>query len=277
MNLDQVTLIGDAFDHSEGVAYFDGCWYAGGEAGQIWQIDAKANIAQVAAVPGMVLGLALDGDGKIYACDAGSRTVWQIDGPNVRAFCRGTPERPMVNPNWGVFGPTGEYWVSDSGHWQGNDGVIYRIDAKGTVTVWFSDACHFPNGMALHPDGVHLYVVESTLPGISRVRIGSDGAPLDYQVVLRLERTVPDGIAFDQQGGLYIGYYRPDRIDYWAGAGRPEIFLDDWQGTVVAAPTNVAFGGHDYRDLLLASLGRWSLGKVLVDIPGAPLNYPRSR
>jgi len=229
----------------------------------------------VATVPGMVLGIALDGDGKIYACDSGSRAVWQIDGPHLRPFCRGTVTQPRINPNWGLFGPGGDYWVSDSGHWQANDGVVYHVDAKGMTTVWLRQASHFPNGMALHPVGIHLYIVESTLSGISRVRIGPDGAPLDYEVVLRLERTVPDGIAFDQQGGLYIGYYRPDRIDYWTGTGTPEGLLDDWQGRVLASPTNFAFWGGDYRDLLFASLGRWSLGKVRVDIPGAPLSYPR--
>ncbi len=44
MELAQVTLIGDAFDHSEAVAYFDGCWYAGGEGGQIWRIDSEGAI-----------------------------------------------------------------------------------------------------------------------------------------------------------------------------------------------------------------------------------------
>jgi len=90
-----------------------------------------------------------------------------------------------------VFGPEGDYWVSDSGHWQGRDGVIYRVRPNGERRVWFDGAREFPNGMALHPDGEHLYIVESTLPGISRVRIASDGEAYDYTVGLPLPRTVP--------------------------------------------------------------------------------------
>ncbi len=86
-----------------------------------------------------------------------------------------------------------------------------------------------------------------------------------------------DGIAFDIQGGLYIGYYRPDRIDYWIGHGDPMCFLEDWQGTVLAAPTNLAFGGEDGKDLVFASFARWSLGQTRVAVPGSPLYYPTTR
>lgn len=276
IDLDTIEILGDELDHPEGVAYWDGAWYAGGEAGQVWRVGPDGRMAQVAALPGFLLGIALDGDGRIYACDTKSRVVWQVSADGHRIFSQGTSARPMVNPNWGVFSSTGIYYVSDSGHWKRNDGVVYRVDGvRGGTEVWLEHARHFPNGLALHPDGEHLYIVESTLPGISRVRIAPTGEPRDYAVVLRLERTVPDGIAFDRDGGLYIGYYRPDRIDYWPGHGSAEVFAEDWQGTVISAPTNLAFGGADGRDLVFASLGRWSLGRVRAPAPGAPLWHPR--
>lgn len=270
----QAVRLMEGFDHPEGLAYFDGCWYVGGEAGQLWRIPEGGCADQVATVPGMVLGVALDGRGRIYACDAGSGIVWQIDGARRRPYVQGTLKRPLVNPNWGLFSPDGSYWVSDSGHWGRQDGVIYRVSPDGISRVWCTQASRFPNGMALHPNGHDLYVVESTLPGISRVTLGTD-TPQDYQIVLVLPQTVPDGLAFDEQGGLYIGYYRPDRIDYWSGRGDPEPFLSDWQGTIIAAPTNLAFGGPTRTDLWFASFGRWSLGQIDVAVPGMALYYPR--
>ncbi len=59
-DLAMVRLIGEGFDRPEGVAYFNGCWYAGGEAGQIWRIGPDDTVVQVASVSGMVLGVALD-------------------------------------------------------------------------------------------------------------------------------------------------------------------------------------------------------------------------
>jgi gluconolactonase len=52
------------------------------------------------------------------------------------------------------------------------------------------------------------------------------------------------------------------------------IFRDDFQGTDLAAPTNIAFGGTDGRDLFVASLGRWHIARIRVDAPGADLNRP---
>jgi gluconolactonase len=36
----------------------------------------------------------------------------------------------------------------------------------------------------------------------------------------------------------------------------------DPEGTRIARPTNVAFGGPNFDDLYVANLGRWHIGKV---------------
>lgn len=272
-----ITTVVDGLDHPEGVAWGpDGFLYAGGESGQIYKIDTEAQTAQqIASTGGFVLGLALDGNGNIYACDSVRSAVLRITPQGeVTEFSSGTGDRPMQTPNYPVFDQQGSLYVSDSGSWPEGGGCIYRINAGGGTEVWSTDASNFANGMALSADGRHLYVVESVLPGVSRIPIHVDGSGGPLETVVKLPQTVPDGLAFDEEGRLYISCYRPDRIYTYAPDGSLHVFADDFQGTILAGPTNVAFGGQDMSTLFIASLGRWHIGRTQVQVAGARLHYP---
>ena len=76
----QVSVLVDGLDHPEGIAWgLDGYAYAGGEAGQLYRIDIeKREAVQLADTGGFVLGLALDANHNIYACDTGNSAVMKI-------------------------------------------------------------------------------------------------------------------------------------------------------------------------------------------------------
>jgi gluconolactonase len=111
-------------------------------------------------------------------------------------------------------------------------------------------------------------------PRVVRVRIEPDGGAGDIETVVHLPGIVPDGLAFDTEGSLYISCYRPDRIYRLSQQGKLDILAEDYEGTAMAAPTNIAFCGEG-RDIFLgANLGRWHITRYEVDATGAPLNYP---
>ena len=85
---------------------------------------------------------------------------------------------------------------------------------------------------------------------------------------------VPDGLAFDADGALYIGCCRPDRVYRLPASGALEVYLDDFTGEFMTTPTNLAFGGEDLRTLFLAGLAGWSVNAVDVEVPGHPLPRP---
>ena len=271
------TLV-DGLDHPEGVAYgADGFAYAGSEAGDVYRIDLeKAEVRVLGSTGGFLLGLTLDGDNNVYACDIAKKAVLRLTQEGeVSVLSTGTVARPMVNPNYPVFDRFGTLYVSDSGVWPEGGGCIYRIHPDGETTVWTTECSLFTNGLALSLDQKWLYVVESVLPGITRVSINEDGTAGVVELVASMPGTVPDGLAFDEKGRLYVGCYRPDRI-YRIDAGcAPIIVADDYQGTALSAPTNLAFIGPRLDRLLIASLGRWHLSVMEVDVPGQPLNFPR--
>jgi gluconolactonase len=269
------TTLADGLDHSEGVACGPhGEIYAGGEAGQLYAVDANGAVRQTASTGGFLLGLCLDADGNVYACDNGRHEVVRIapDG-SVRTWSNGTPDRPMQTPNYPVFAPDGTLYVSDSGRWNADDGCLFRIGPDGATSLVSKTLTAFPNGLAIDPNGRFLYVVLSQLPGVVRLPL-EGGEP---ELVIALPGNVPDGLAFDEDGALYIACYTPSVI-YRLHGGEPggqlDVLVADWEATAIATPTNIAFCGTDRRQLVVASLSRWHLATTRMDVPGARLFYP---
>jgi len=275
-----LTNVGFAFDHPEAVAWGpDGCAYAGGEAGQLYRfaLDGGA-LEEVARVKGgFLLGLAHDADGNTYACDDRSKCVHRIT-PNgaISTYSGGSATEGMRVPNYPVFDDKGNLYVSDSGTWGARDGFIWKVAPGGKdVEIWDRKASGFTNGMCLSADGRFLYVVESSPPVVSRIAINPDGSAGERSIVVELPRQVPDGIAFDIDGNMYISLYNPNIIYRLSPAGDLITLYDDWEQAMLVAPTNIAFGGSEMRDLIIASVCGWSVHTAKVEVPGLPLRYPK--
>lgn len=272
-----VGSFGEGLDHPECVSCGgDGYAYAGGEAGQIYQIDLNnKEFKEIGNTGGSVGGLAQDADHNIYACSNGG--VWRIapDG-TVSIYTQGSLDEPMITPNYPAFDEDGNLYVSDSGKWKMDNGCIYKVAPGGEASVWCRSLAEFPNGLCLSPDKKFLYVAMSlNPPRVERVRIDAEGFAGAAETVISLPRTVPDGLAFDTDGNLYISCYRPDRIFRLSSKGELEVLAEDEEGTVIAAPTNVAFCG-DKRDIFLgANLGRWHITHYQLKATGVSLHYPK--
>ena len=256
----------DGLDHPEGVAYdpaADVLW-AGGEGGQLYRVTGDA-CEEVARAPGFVLGLAVDGVGRLAVCASSDGSLCGFDGEEVHRLVPG-----LGFPNWPAFAPDGTLYVSDSGDWGADDGRLVRIAADGTVETFSREVPHFTNGCAVTPDGRWLWVVESYVPIVSRFDLETGAR----EEVRTLYGTVLDGIAFTAEGGVLISCYRPDRIYHLDGGGRLEVVAQDPQGTLLAAPTNVCFAGPQLDRVVCANLGRRHLTLMDLGMRGAPLHRP---
>lgn len=262
------TLV-DGLDHPEGVVWDAAARvvYAGGELGQIYRVDLEArSAAEVARAPGFVLGLAVDARGRLALCVSEvepSICVW--DGEAVRVVAGG-----LVFPNYAAFAPDGALYFSDSGRWGRGDGRIYRLDPGGAVEELTRGLPDFPNGCAVSADGRTLWVVQSYDPTVSRVDLATGAV----EHVTRLDGAVPDGVALTADGGLLVSCYRPDRIYHLDGGGSAEVVADDYQGTILGAPTNVCFVGDELDLVVSANLGRWHLTLLDLGLRGLPLHRP---
>jgi sugar lactone lactonase YvrE len=257
--------------HCEGIATApDGALWTGDERGGIYRIDpADGSYDEVAGIGDWALGLCHDAAGRVYVCSYGTGRIVRVDPGTgaVETYCDG-----LGSPNWALFAPDGTLYVSASGteDFDTLDGRVFVVPAGGgTAELLDSTPLNFANGMALAPDGT-LYVVETY--GRPRVSAWRDGG---WQVHAELPGTVPDGLALDAAGGLLVSMFQPNRIvRIPPGGGEPELVLDDWTGSRLLTPTNIAFFGPERRSLAIASLCGWSISAVETPWPGQPLCYP---
>ena len=274
----QVSVLVDGLDHPEGIACGpDGGVYAGGEAGQVYRIDIdRAEFTEFANTGGFVLGMALDSAGNVYACDLVNACVNKITpSGEVSVYSTGPSSEPMAVPNYPAFDAQGNLYVCDSGGWKEDSGRIFKVAPGGDAVLWDRTLKTFPNGLCIGPNGDSLYVAMSlNPPRVARVEILPDGSAGNVETVVELPRTVPDGVAFDTDGNLYISCYRPDIIYRLSPEGELEVLAEDYEGTAMAAPTNIAFSGPN-RDILLGcNLGRWHITRYEANKTGLRLHYP---
>ena len=110
-------------------------------------------------------------------------------------------------------------------------------------------------------------------PRVARIKIEADGRAGAAETVLELPQTVPDGLAFDDEGTLYCSCYRPDRIYQYAD-GQLDVLADDYEGTAMAAPTNIALLRPGSVALSQRQLGALAHSTIRFGKTGMPLNYP---
>lgn len=273
-------LVG-GLDHPECVAWGpDGHFYAGGEAGQIYRIGVDGSKTVLANTGGFLLGVCLDGRDNVYACDVGNHAVLRITPlGEVAAYSMGTAEAPMNAPNGLVFDRHGNLWVTDSGERGRRNGRLFHVAPGGVTERIDIDLVDNPNGLAIDPQSRYLYAVLTDTCQVMRAALPEDpggalGAPEEIVRFAAGNRAIPDGLAFDVAGSLYIGCMAPNVIYRLTAEDVLDVLAEDWEHNILATPVNVAFGGEDMRTLAVANFARWGLVQARMDVPGARLNYP---
>ncbi|HET9248676.1 MAG TPA: SMP-30/gluconolactonase/LRE family protein [Actinomycetota bacterium] len=274
--LEGFRTLATGLDHPEGVAVGpDGTLYAGGEAGQLYRIGEDGAFEEIASTGGFLYGVAVAASGDVFACDFGNAAVMRISASGeVTAYSNGTVERPMRVPNFAAFDDGGNLYVTDSGGWGEDDGLVYRIAPGGATEIWTEATPRFPNGCCLTGGGEALLVVESRGRAVIRVPIEGDGSAGDPEPLVDLTGSQPDGIALGKDGTMFVGCYRPDRVFRIPPGGPAEVFAEDPDGVVLNQPANVAFWGPNLDRLVVSSLGGWDLVTAPAETTGLRLRYP---
>jgi sugar lactone lactonase YvrE len=171
-----------------------------------------------------------------------------------------------------AFTRDGRLFVTDSGGFRQVTGKIYCFDQTGAGGVWHRGPFNFANGIAIGPDESAVYLCCTWLPGVERVEIKPDGSAGKRSVYAKLPpKSLPDGLAFDARGNLYVTCYTPARIYKITPRRQISVLIDDWEAHTLAFATNIAFGGKDFDALYAANLGRWHITRIDVRTKGLPL------
>ena len=154
---------------------------------------------------GRIGATVLDRDGALLLLGDGCRVDrWD---PHTRTL------KPVLEPiegesrfNDAFVDPAGRIYSGSivRGTWEdGDPGRLYRIDPDGTRTV-VDEGFNCPNGMALSPDGRHLYFASTTEGKIYRYDHDADTGELSARATIFDEDgSMPDGMTIDTGGRLW--------------------------------------------------------------------------
>ena len=180
------------------------------------------------------------------------------------------------------------------------DGYIAVLDERGIRVV--ADGFYFTNEIRLDAKEEWLYVVETTGPRISRLRVGADASLTDREVFGPADLGgYPDGIAFDAFGNLWCTLVMTDQLVALTPQGDLRMLLDDSEpksratfvsafregrmtaelmmatrGTIAPWMASVTFGGPDLKTVYLGSLMGTRIPYFRSPVAGLPMVHWKS-
>ena len=262
------------------------------DRGCVTRFDGNGQNRSQVAYTGRPNGLALDDEGAIWVAESMQRSLLRMtlegDYETATDECDGTS---FLWPNDVCVGPDGAVYMTDSGvvisdfldngriveNWEelGLNGRVVRYDPATTATTTIDDGFLFTNGIAFGPDGL-LYVNETMTSNVFRYRL-HDGETrgerelfanvLDPDFDAEGRVCGPDGMAFDENGLLYVTVF-----------GQGDVTILDREGstvrrirTVGSSPTNVAFGPRCSKQIYVVDDEFSQMEVYDVGVDGLPL------
>lgn len=256
--IDSFEIFANGLDHPECLA-FDraGFLWAGGEAGQVYRIAPNARVETVATLGGFCAGVArTPDDNELFVCNATHGIVRVTRAGAWSVFASAASGSKLICPNYGLFDSHGNYFVTDSGQWRKRNGRLLRFTQDGTSEE-IGGRFGYANGLALSADERHLFMVESDTDRIFRIELATGEAEVYAEDVGRM----PDGLALDRGGDLFVSCYASDDIHRISPSRERTLFAYDRWAILLSRPTNMTFrDGYIY----VANLGRTTITRAHV-------------
>jgi sugar lactone lactonase YvrE len=255
-------------------------------------------------------GIALQPDGSFLLAHLGPERggVYRLtrDG-RVEPWLLQVQGLPLPPTNFVLPDAEGRTWVTVSTRRtpralgyrrEGGDGFIVCVDARGARVV--ADGLGYTNEVALHPGGAWLYVNETFARRLTRFAVQADGSLGERQLVAAFgPGTFPDGLAFDEEGAVWVVSIVSNRLIRVMPDGTQTVWLQDaepahlaWveaaydSGTmdrphldgirseVLRNISSIAFAGADRRTAVLGCLLGDRLATLTMPAAGvAPIHW----
>jgi gluconolactonase len=208
-------------------------------------------------------------DGSLYACDFGLNAIIRITAGSseiVASSCRGEKFR---RPNDLAFDRHGYLYFTDPSAYDRNkrDGVVYRIDRTTHEVQAVATDLAFPNGIAFAADGKTVVIGESAFNRVLQFTVQKDGSLGNRRVFAEMPGGDPDGMAFDRKGRLYVAHFGGGAVYVFNANGSVHEII----ATPGKKPSNLEFGGADYKTLFVTETETNAIYSISVRTPGLPL------
>lgn len=240
-------------------------------------------------------GLARTRDGVVWVAESLNPGIYRLEpGGEPTSVLSEVEGEPLLWPNDICVGPDGALYATDSGllvddlltdveanevreDWEGIpvDGRVLRYDPASGEAAFLDRGYRFANGIAFGPDG-RLYVTESYTGNIYRYGFEAGQEVGERELwanVLDPEFTEPgmrgpDGIAFSEDGRLWVAVFRQGDVTVLAPDGTVERRIE----LAGRSPTNVAFGPPGDERIYITETETNTLESRRVGVGGLPLH-----
>jgi sugar lactone lactonase YvrE len=277
----KLTTLLDGLSFPEGPRWHGGkLYFSDMHAHRVMTVDMQGRSSIVCEVPAWPSGLGWLPDGRMIVVSMTDRRLLRMEKSGLAPHADLSALAPF-HCNDMVVDSAGRAYVGNFGFdlHKGETPratVMIMVTPEGKPRV-VADELTFPNGTVITPDGCTLIVGESCGRRLTAFDIAADGSLANRRVWAELGDNVPDGIALDAQGAIWV-----------ASPTKSEVIRVK-QGGEVTERIKVAtdafacmLGGPDRRTLFVATAAnsdpeecrRNPTGKIevtQVEVPGAGL------
>jgi gluconolactonase len=247
--------------------YFSDFTFSSGFPSRIQKLDASGNMTTVIEDSGSN-GLAVDNQGNLIA---GTHKFKALSRYNLATGERTTivsefNENVFNSPNDIAVAKDGTIYFTDPAFQRdaapgGQEKTgVYRVTSDGNVSL-VDDSIINPNGISLSVNEDVLYVNGGGEQGVLRAYPIVNGVPQAGKDLLT-GISIPDGMAIDCQGNIYLTEHVKRKLTVYTPDGQPIA-----QASTDANLTNVAFGGADNKTLFMTGAG--AVWKIDLNISGS--------
>lgn len=212
-------------------------------------------------------GLTFDHQGRLLTCEGGGRVTRTEKDGRITALAERFEGKTLNAPNDLVYAIDGSIYFTDirpakaaPDPGKTDFSAVYQITPKGEVRVATREP-ERPNGVALSPNQLTLYVADSARQQVWAFEIAGDGSLSKGRVLAELKSDQPgaaDGLKTDEAGRIFV-----------AGPGGVWVFTAAGQhlGTIAVpeTPSNCNWG-RGFSGLYITA--RTSIYHVPTKVPG---------
>ena len=251
-----------------GALYFSDFTFQEGFPSRVQRLNADGSMETAIENSG-TNGLALDSEGFLIGGVHADKTISRFDlqSGEREKIVGEYQDNPFNSPNDLTEARDGTIYFTDPDFQRsaapgGQEKTqVFRVSASGSVTV-VDDSIINPNGISLSPAQDTLYVAGGGEKGFLRAYPIVDGQPGEGKNLVEGIQ-VPDGMAIDCLGNIYVTEHTAQRVRVFTPAGEHLATI-----SVDANITNAAFGGAEGKTLYLTGAGAvWSID---LDVAGFP-------
>jgi sugar lactone lactonase YvrE len=204
----QFKVLVDNLCFGEGPRWHDGkLYFSDMHAHTVNRMDPEGRVEVVAEVAESPSGLGWLPDGRMLVVSMHDRRLLRMEAGGLKLHAD-LKSLASSHCNDMVVDAGGRAYVGNFGYdffvgEKEKAAEVIMVDASGAARVVAQDMM-FPNGSVIPPGGKTLIVGESGARRLTEFDIGADGSLSNRRVWAELGESMPDGIALDAEGAIWV-------------------------------------------------------------------------